>query len=152
MNNQNFQDGGANQSSELLESLVAAVTPYVEATGSPDGDAPDFAAARVYCSPFRIEVVHYNRGRLCRMFRVGTTGADTVLAELTAQFLTAGIRQVPERERLTATALVEAGGAEWVLLVDAEAGSVAGVLQAVNADTPPVLLFTLTRTYAETMH
>jgi hypothetical protein len=133
-------------SPDMLEAIRAAIQPYVLKAASTAPAPPAATTVRLYLAPFRLEVAHHDRaGRVC-LFRA--TG-DLELAELTAEFLTAGVRELPETIRHRVCRLLAAGRAEMITLVDMDLGTVGGVLVP-SGDADPVLLFALR--HQETRH
>lgn len=126
----------------LLDQLFAAAAPYVDAAARSQAAAPAMTICRVYASPLRVEVAHHQRSGQVREFRAA---GDPALAEITASFLTGGIRTLSERQRRAALDAVDRGRAQWIVLLDIEAGTAGGALVPANEGADPVLVFVLHR-------
>ncbi len=125
---------------DLLDALLAAVAPFVSEAAR---TAPDVARGtgmvRIYPDPVHVDVVYGDAGGQ-RLWRKDGTAE---LAALLAQFLTAGVDELPEPTRGKVQRVIAAGHMQAIAIVDIEAGTASGVLVGAdeNSTLDPEWLF-----------
>lgn len=135
---------GTAEARHTANALIALAQPALDEADRMARRPPMTVTLRYWASPLTCDVRHvYEDGTATRVCRVFVTNEQ--VAEAFAQFLNAGLEQLPHRDRLRVIAKAQksAGWLSLVLDVDATFGGVTGLLMSFD-ESQRVELFRLT--------